>query len=202
MTFFQFFAIIQLHQEKKGKQKMNVMIIDTETANGLDCPLPYDIGYKILNVDTKETLINRSFVIAEIFLDKELMASAYYAEKVPKYWKDIKCGRRLLKSLFNVRKQIFADMKNYNVTKVGGYNMGFDKRATNNDIRFCSGSFFRWFFPYNTEFFDIWNMACSSSVRPSLVKALRSSLGKPPGKSLRTFPSVTSLVPRMSISVP
>lgn len=39
-------------------------------------------------------------------------------------------------------------------------------------------------------------------VRPSFVKALRLSPGKPPVKSLRTLPSVTSLVPFIRISVP
>ena len=51
-------------------------------------------------------------------------------------------------------------MKEYGVKKVGAYNMGFDKRALNNDVRYCTKSFCRWFFPYGTEYFCIWNMAC------------------------------------------
>ena len=53
-------------------------------------------------------------------------------------------------------------MKQYKVKKVGAYNMGFDKRALNNDVRYCSKSFFRWFFPFGTEYFCIWNMACQT----------------------------------------
>jgi len=141
---------------------MNILVIDTETANSIDQPMPYDVGYAIVDTETGEILTEKSFVVAEIFLDKELMNSAYFAEKIPKYWEDLKNGKRIMKSICNVRKAIRADMKKYNVSRVGAYNMGFDSRATRNDIRYISGSSIKWFFPYNTEFFCIWNMACTS----------------------------------------
>ena len=143
----------------------NICIVDTETANFVNQPIPYDIGYDILNPVTKEVLVSRSYVIAEIFLDKELMAGAYYAKKVPQYWEDIKAGTRELKSAWNVRKQIAEDFEKYDVSKVGAYNMAFDKRSTNNGIRYITCSKLRWFFPYGVEYFDIWNMACSSFLR-------------------------------------
>lgn len=141
---------------------MNVLIIDTETTNSIEQPLPYDVGYAIVDIETGEILTEKSFVVAEIFLDEELMKNAYFAEKIPQYWDDIKAGKRIMKSICNIRKAIKFDMKKYNVTKVGAYNMGFDNKATKNDIRYISGSLVKWFFPYNTEFFCIWNMACSS----------------------------------------
>ena len=52
-------------------------------------------------------------------------------------------------------------MKKYDTKLVGAYNVGFDKRALNNLVRYTSKSWLRWFFPFGTEFFDIWNMACS-----------------------------------------
>ena len=56
---------------KKGKQKiMNVLVIDTETANSVEQPLPYDVGYAIVDTETGEILTEKSFVVAEIFLDK------------------------------------------------------------------------------------------------------------------------------------
>ena len=140
----------------------NIMIIDTETANSVNQPLPYDIGYQIIDNDSGETLVERSFVVAEIFLDKDLMTSAYYAEKVPKYWDDIKAGKRQMKKLLNIRKIIWADMKEFDCYHIGAYNMGFDKKATNNNTRYITASFLRWFFPYKATYFCIWNMACSS----------------------------------------
>lgn len=145
-----------------SRKKEMFLVIDTETANTIEQPLPYDIGYAICD-RYGNIVIERSFVVAEIFLDhKEMMKSAYYAEKLPKYWEDIKNGTREIKSIFNIRKQIKADMKEWNVKKVGAYNMGFDKRALNNVIRYCSKSMIRWFFPFGTEYFCIWHMACQT----------------------------------------
>ena len=141
---------------------MNVLVIDTETANSVEQPLPYDVGYAIVDTETGEIRTEKSFVVAEIFLDKELMKGAYYAEKIPHYWDDLKAGTRIMKTICGIRKEIKADMEKYNVTKVGAYNMGFDNRATRNDVRYISGSLIKWFFPYGTEFFCIWHMACTS----------------------------------------
>lgn len=143
---------------------MNVMIIDTETANTVEQPLPYDIGYQIVNIPTGEILCRKSFIVSEIFLDHELMKEAYFADKIPNYWKEYKAGQRVMRGIINIRREMWKDMKIHNVTKVGAYNMGFDNRATRNNIRFISGSLVRWFFPYGTEFFDIWNMACTSML--------------------------------------
>lgn len=143
-----------------SRRKEMFLVIDTETCNTLEQPLPYDIGYAICDRHGKIEL-ERSFVVAEMFLDhKDLMQSCYFAEKVPQYWEDIKKGTREIKTVFAIRKQMIADMKKYKVKKVGAYNMGFDRRALNNLVRYCSKSFVRWFFPFGTEYFCIWNMAC------------------------------------------
>lgn len=141
---------------------MNVLVIDTETANSVEQPLPYDVGYAIVNTETGEIYTEKSFVVAEIFFDDELMKGAYFADKIPQYWEDIKAKKRIVKSICSIRREIKKDMQTYSVSKVGAYNMGFDNRATKNDVRFISGSMVRWFFPFDTEFFCIWNMACTS----------------------------------------
>lgn len=143
-----------------SRKKEMYLIVDTETANSIEQPLPYDIGYAICDRNG-HIYLKRSFVVAEIFLDlKDAMNSAYYAEKIPMYWDDLKAGKRTLKSVFNIRKQMLADMKEYKVKKVGAYNMLFDKGALNNLIRYCSKSFLRWWFPFGTEYICIWHMAC------------------------------------------
>lgn len=143
-----------------SRKKEWYLVVDTETCNTIEQPMPYDIGYAICD-RYGNIAVERSFVVAEMFLDhKDLMKSAYYAEKLPQYWEDIKNGTREIKSIFNIRKQMIKDMREYKVRKVGAYNMGFDKRALNNIIRYCSKSFIRWFFPFGTEYFCIWHMAC------------------------------------------
>lgn len=138
------------------------LVIDTETCNTIEQPFCYDIGYAIAD-RFGNIYERRSYVVAEIFLDmKDVMQSAYYAEKIPQYWAEIQSGERELKTLSYIRKQIFADIKEYKIKKVFAYNMGFDKRALNNTIRYKSQSFFRWFFPFGIEFNCIWSMACQT----------------------------------------
>ena len=66
---------------------MNRIVLDTETTNSLEEPLAYDIGWAV--VDESGTILKaESYAVAEIFLDKELMTSAYFAAKIPKYWEE------------------------------------------------------------------------------------------------------------------
>lgn len=147
----------------------NFLIIDTETANSIEQPLPYDIGYVICTEDG-EILVERSYCVAEMFIDhKDLLQSAYFADKIPSYYEEMATGKRQMKKLLNIRKQIFEDMKNFGVTEVGAYNMGFDKRACNNEVRYETKSFLRWFFPYYTKFFCIWNFACNTILNNDYV---------------------------------
>lgn len=139
-----------------------VIVLDTETANSVEQPLPYDFGWAVVDTENQEIVRKFSYVCAEIFLDKELMEQAYFAEKIPNYWEDIQSGKRKLKKLLNIRKEFLSCLKTYDIKQICAYNMNFDKRASHNDIRYITSSFIRWFFPYNVEFICIWNMACTS----------------------------------------
>lgn len=143
-----------------GRQRELYLVLDTETCNSIEQPIPYDIGWAIC--DRFGNVVKRqSFVVAEVFLDmKDVMQSAYYAEKIPLYWEDIKNGTRQLKGLWSIRKEMHEDIKNFHIHKVCAYNMGFDKRALNNLIRYVSKSFLRWWFPIGVEYICIWNCAC------------------------------------------
>ena len=144
-----------------------VMVLDTETANSIEQPMPYDFGWAVVDTDSGEIIETASYVCAEIFLDKEVMEQAYFAEKIPMYWDDIQTGKRQLKRLLNIRKELWNCLKTYNIKQVCAYNMGFDKRASVNDIRYITASKIRWFFPYNVEFVCIWHMACTSFLNTS-----------------------------------
>ena len=154
-----------------SKQKEKFIVLDTETANSVDEPLPYDIGWAICD-RSGYIYAKRSFVVAEIFLDmKDLMQSAYYANKIPQYWEDIKQGKRQIKKMWNIRRIMIDDIKNYNIKKIGAYNMAFDQKSTNNLVRYISKSWLRWWLPYGMETFCIWHMACQVLAdRPTYIK--------------------------------
>ena len=148
-----------------SRRKEMYLVIDTETCNTVEQPLPYDIGFAICDRMGNITE-ERSYVVAETFLDmKDTMKSAYFAEKIPQYWEDIKNGSREIKSIYKIRKEVKDLMNKYNVKKVGAYNMGFDKRALNNVMRYTTKSFCRWFFPFGTEFFCIWHLATQTLLQ-------------------------------------
>ena len=87
------------------------------------------------------------------------MKSAYYAEKLPKYWEDIKAGRRNLVNFMTARKIVLEVMKEYNIQTVSAHNARFDVNALNNTIRYITKSDKRFFFPYGTEIWDTYKGA-------------------------------------------
>lgn len=135
-----------------------IMMIDTETANDIDCPIVYDVGYQIFNLKG-ETLCERSFVNADVFLDHKLMETAYFADKIPQYWREIKNGIRELKTWFNIKKQIADDCKRFGVTKACAHNASFDNRALNTTQRYITTSKYRYFLPFGVEWWDTLKMA-------------------------------------------
>ena len=66
-----------------------ILIIDTETTNTLDDALVYDIGYMVADFDGN-IYHKDSYTVSDIFLWKEIMKEAYFADKIPMYWEDIK----------------------------------------------------------------------------------------------------------------
>ena len=94
-----------------------VIVLDTETTNSLDDPFTYDIGWAV--TDRKGNIYEtKSFVIYEIFVGmRDVMRSAYYAEKIPRYWEDIKSGPQTCKAFhypqkFNCRLQGLRNRRN------------------------------------------------------------------------------------------
>ena len=134
------------------------IMLDTETTNSLDDPICYDVGFAVVD---KEGAIyeTHSFVVAEVFLNEELMASAYFIEKVPQYWEDIKNGTRKLAKFNTIRKVLAETMKKYNTNIVIAHNARFDYRSTAKTQRYLTKSKYRYFLPYGTEVWDTLKMA-------------------------------------------
>lgn len=135
-----------------------IIMVDVETTNDLESPLVYDIGYQIFSL-AEGVLCQKSFVNADIFLDKEMMASAFFAEKIPAYWDDIKAKRRTLKKWFNIKREFAADCRKYGVTIVCAHNASFDNRALNTTQRYQTTSKYRYFLPFGLEWWDTLKMA-------------------------------------------
>lgn len=152
---------------KIDKRIKYMLVLDTETApidNTIDGVFPwnmfvYDCGWAVVDKRGK-VYRKRSFINADIFLDeKSLMQSAYYAEKIPMYWEDIKSGSRVLAKWYNIRKTMLEDMAEYGITEIYAHNMRFDYGALNTTERWLTKSKYRYFFPYGVEICDTLKMA-------------------------------------------
>lgn len=134
------------------------IVVDTETTNSIDDPIVYDVGFAVVDADGN-VYEQHSYVVADVFLDKDLMSYAYFADKIPQYWEDIKNGKRKLRRFKTIR-MIFKDVcKQYEIKKVFAHNAKFDNRSLNLTQRYLTSSKFRWFFPYNIEICDTLKMS-------------------------------------------
>ena len=145
-----------------------VLVLDTETANTLvdedgrmdmSSVLMYDCGWSV--VDTKGNVyLERSFVNRDIFVyERELMRSAYYGWKIPRYVEDLRNGDRIMANTYEIRQQMLADMELYHITEVVAHNARFDLNALNTIQRWTTKSQYRYWFPYGTEVWDTMKMA-------------------------------------------
>ena len=139
-------------------EKEFFVVLDTETTNSIDDPLAYDVGFAVVDA-MGNVYAHYSFVVAEVFLDKELMESAYFKEKIPMYWEDIKAGRRTLAKLSTISRTLARIMKEYDTNIICAHNARFDYRSTNTTQRFLTSSKYRYFFPYGVEIWDTLKMA-------------------------------------------
>lgn len=154
---------------KIDRRRHYILVVDTETANTIECNgkldmsnvLVYDCGWQI--VDTKGNVYkSQSWINSDIFYhEKKLMASAYYANKIPSYLVDISTGKRKVGNTYQIRRAMLEDMKEYGISEVVAHNARFDINSLNNTLRFTSKSKYRYWFPYGTEVWDTLKMARS-----------------------------------------
>ena len=153
--------------EKIDRRRNYGIVFDTETANtGLNEEgqlffkdgLFYDFGFSV--VDTKGNVYEEySFINTDIFFEKELMNSAYYKEKVPKYWKDIKAGRRKLANTYTIHNTFVDCINKYECKWITAHNTRFDYAVVNATQRWVSKSKYRYFIPKDVEIWDTMKMA-------------------------------------------
>lgn len=148
---------------------MYIIGIDTETCNGfinaegeldLTQSLVYDLGYAVIDMTTGEIITEKSFIIGDIFCElKEAMESAYYAEKIPQYWREWREGKRKIVPFHVARRHLMEDMKKYHVKQVFAHNAFFDLNALNQTERYLTKSKYRYFFRWGTEIVDTLRMS-------------------------------------------
>ena len=143
------------------------IMLDTETANTISTDgkldmtnvLPYDFGFAV--IDSHGRVYEKySFVNSDIFVhERDLMRSAYYANKIPQYVEDLRAGNRVMATTYEIRKALLDKIKEYDCKFVCAHNARFDYNACNNIQRWTTKSKYRYFFPYGIEIWDTMKMA-------------------------------------------
>lgn len=155
---------------------MYYVVIDTETCDGqgrkLAYPIPrdalvYDIGWLVVD-NTGEVVKRRSVIVSDTFNRTDLMASAYYADKVPGYVERIRSGEVQCMSALEAFHLLAYDVERYRVRDAWAYNARFDRTVIDATISHYSGGFanLATMFP-RIRFRDIWDYSsCITGTRP------------------------------------
>ena len=103
------------------------MVLDTETIN-LEKQFVYDLGYTIAD-NNGDAVAKKSYVISQVYNNKELFATGYYSTKRPLYESRLKSGYSKKVGWGNAMRYLANDIKKYNVTEIYAYNSRFDAKA-------------------------------------------------------------------------
>lgn len=107
---------------------MRIVIFDTETTS-LNKPFCYNIGYAIYETATQECLTAKEFIIEQIWHNKPLFETAYYAEKRKLYINRMRSKKVLMDKFGYVMQEMIRDFKAYEVEQAYAYNSPFDDRV-------------------------------------------------------------------------
>ena len=147
------------------------LLIDTETANGLDDPIVYNFAAKLIDRNGNSYL-SLSAINRDIFFGTpDLMNTAYYANKIPQYLEQIASGECVVMSWYEIKRWVWNICEQFNVKAVIAHNARFDYRSCSCTQRFETSSQYRYFFPKDVEIWDTLAMARDVlSKRPTYQK--------------------------------
>ena len=106
---------------------MNYVVFDTETTS-LNKPFAYNIGYIILDEDGTP-LLEKDFVVEQIWHNLPLFSTAYYAEKRPIYVASMRARKTTMKKYGYICQEMARDFAKYDVVCAYAYNSSFDEKV-------------------------------------------------------------------------
>lgn len=109
---------------------MKICVFDTETTS-LEKPYCYNIGYLILDTESRACLVKREFVIEQIWHNLPLFNTAYYASKRSIYVGALRARTIRMEKFGYVTQQMLRDFRNYEVECAFAYNSAFDEKVFN-----------------------------------------------------------------------
>jgi len=130
---------------------VNIIVFDTETI-GLEKCFCYDIGYIVVNVESKNVLAKNEFIIEQVWNNKQLFETAYYCDKKELYVSKMRGRKAKLVNWGYAITQVIKDIKNFNVEGIYAYNSNFDTKVIDFNAEWYKTRNFLDYAPI----FDIW----------------------------------------------
>lgn len=163
------------------KRRHYILVLDTETANtivedsgklNMRDVLAYDFGWAVVdksgNIYETQSFVNRDIFVYE----REMMQSAYYHDKIPRYIEDIQSGARKMANLYEIRQAILDTIERWNIDTIAAYNARFDENALKRTQSWVTKSKYRYFLPFDAvEWWDIQKAAHDVITKMPTYKA-------------------------------
>lgn len=140
------------------EKNARIMMIDTETTNSLDDPVVYDVGFQVFDLEGN-TYESCSMINTEVFNDPNLMSTAYYAEKIPRYMGQVLTGKSVMIPWKSIKTVVKDSIIRNDCKIVCAHNARFDCKSLNLTQRYITTSKWRYFLPYGVEWWDTLRMA-------------------------------------------
>lgn len=146
-------------EQKIDRRRHYILVVDTETANtivredgsiDMSDVLVYDCGWAV--VDKYGTVYETaSYVNRDIFVyEQELMRTAYYANKIPRYVEELRAGMRVMASTYEIRQAMLETLEKWGIKHVSAHNARFDSNGLNRTQSYTTTGRFRYWFPFNS----------------------------------------------------
>lgn len=116
-----------------------IMVVDTETTS-IEKPFAYNIGFLIADTETEEILHKADFVCEQIWHNRELFTTAYFADKRDWYIEEMRKHNIIMEKIGYITQAMARLIKAYDVQAVYSYTL-FDDGV----------------FKYNCDWFKIIN---------------------------------------------
>lgn len=107
---------------------MIIRVFDTETTS-LDKPFCYNIGYVLIDTDTWKPVLERDYVVEQVWHNLPLFQSAYYAEKRPLYVQRMRARQTTMDKFGYICQQMIRENRQYNIQHAYAYNSPFDVKV-------------------------------------------------------------------------
>ena len=103
-----------------------IAVVDTETISTGEKKFCYNVGYVILDTDSRSIACKKDFVVEQIWHNRALFETAYYADKRPLYVSAMRGKRATMDKWGYIMREMSRDFREHKVEAVYAYNSPFD----------------------------------------------------------------------------